>query len=282
MALNKLTDLFDRVYVINCPHRTDRLQSLEDNIKATGIADCSKMHVFAGVRGELSPPPKYWGASVGAWGCFQSHRRLVEDVLNEDNDSIDSILILEDDACFPETALKRVNEFMQNVPDDWDQLYLGGQHTSNPKETNNEGVLKVSSTSRLHAYALRKKAFKKFYTHINEAPDFIGAFDHHIDHQVEIAHKDGLWSAYCPESWIVGQAAGKSDIMPEESQATRMWDAYTLISPNDPVEVGKPSVSYEGDGERSPAVSYATYQGKDAVAAFNAIVANQGLVDPLK
>jgi hypothetical protein len=61
-----------------------------------------------------------------------------------------------------------------------------------------------------------------------------------------------------------------------------MWDAYTLISPNDPVEVGKPSVSYEGDGARSPAVSYATYQGEDAVAAFNAIVANQGLVDPLK
>ena len=280
--MDTLTDLFDRVYVINCPHRGDRLATLDENIKDTGVADCSKMHVFAGVRGELSPPPKYWGASVGAWGCFQSHRRLIEDILNEDDESIDSILILEDDAHFLDDSQKRINQFMENVPEDWDQLYLGGQHTSNPEETGNDAVLKVSSTSRLHAYALRRKAFKKFYAHINEAPDFIGAFDHHIDHQVEIAHKQGLWNAYCPKSWIVGQAAGKSDIMPEASQEVRMWDVYTLLSSNDPVEPGKPRVSYGGDGERSPAVSFATYQGEDAAAAFNAIVANQGLVDPLK
>jgi len=280
--MKTLTDWFDRVYIINCTHRPDRLEAIEANIKATGVADCSNVLVYQGIRGVLAPPPKYWGASEGAWGCFQSHRRLIEDILNEDNPSLDSILILEDDACFSEDALKRVNEFMQNVPDDWDQLYLGGQHTSNPKATTNEGVLKVSSTSRLHAYALRKKAFKKFYTHINEAPDFIDAFDHHIDHQVEIAHKDGLWSAYCPESWIVGQAAGKSDIMQEESQATRMWAMYDLLSPDDPVEPGKPRVSYEGDGKRSPAVGCASYTGEDAAAVFNAIVANQGLVDPLK
>ena len=280
--MDTLTDLFDRVYVINCPHRRDRITALDENIKDTGVADCSKMHVFAGVRGELSPPPKYWGASAGAWGCYQSHRRLIEDILNEDDKSIDSILILEDDAYFPEDALEKINVFMGNVPDDWDQLYLGGQHTSNPKATTNDAVLKVSTTSRLHAYALRKKVLKTFYTHINEAPDFIGAFDHHIDHQVEIAHKQGLWSAYCPKSWIVGQAAGKSDIMPEESQEVRMWDMYDLLSPDDPVELGKPRVSYGGAGERAPAVSYATYQGKDAAAAFNAIVANQGLVTPLK
>ena len=280
--MDKLTDLFDRVYVINCPHRRDRITALDENIKDTGVADCSKMHVFAGVRGELSPPPKYWGASAGAWGCYQSHRRLIEDILNEDDKSIDSILILEDDAYFPEDALEKINVFMGNVPADWDQLYLGGQHTSNPKATTNDAVLKVSTTSRLHAYALRKKVLKTFYTHINEAPDFIGAFDHHIDHQVEIAHKQGLWNAYCPKSWIVGQAAGKSDIMPEESQEVRMWDMYDLLSPDDPVELGKPRVSYGGAGERAPAVSYATYQGKDAAAAFNAIVANQGLVTPLK
>ena len=220
--MDMLTDLFDRVYVINCPHRTDRLQSLEDNIKATGIADCSKMHVFAGVRGELSPPPKYWGASVGAWGCFQSHRRLVEDVLNEDNDSIDSILILEDDACFPETALKRVNEFMQNVPDDWDQLYLGGQHRVKPIETETEGILRGISINRAHAYALNCKVYKKFYSHINYSPNYYGKKNHHFDHQLEIAHRKQDWNVYCPSVWLAGQCAGKSDICSDHLES-RIW-----------------------------------------------------------
>ena len=49
------------------------------------------------------------------------------------------------------------------------------------------------SVNRTHAYALNRKVFKLFYTHINNAEEYIGKKNHHID-QLEIAHRKLAWN----------------------------------------------------------------------------------------
>ena len=159
--IKPLTELFDRVYVINCSYRKDRLVALEANFKQMGVADFSQVRVFKGVDGNKVGSPPYWKWGRGAWGCYQSHCGVVADVLNSE-ERCRSILILEDDVCFNTSSLVETNYLMNHIPPDWDQVYLGGQHDSRPKFTVNPLILKATSVHRAHAYGLNEKVFKKF------------------------------------------------------------------------------------------------------------------------
>lgn len=234
MPLKTLTDWFDQVHVINCIHRPNRLEAFKEHIVNTGIADLSKINIYHGVSGYHVGCPPYWKYGPGAWGCLQSHRRLAEDVMGGHFNLLEflpkrvlSYLVLEDDVFFVDGALEMLNEFMEDVPDDWGQLYLGGQHRRTPLATASLNVIEGASINRLHAYAVHERNFLDFYAHISNAPDYIGKKNHHIDHQVENAHRRKLWKVYCPAKWIAGQRAGISDICRMELE-DRTWNPSPL------------------------------------------------------
>ena len=229
--MKPLTELFDRVYVINCSYRKDRLDTLEANFKRMGVADFSQVRVFKGVDGNRVGSPPYWKWGRGAWGCYQSHCGVIEDVLNSE-ERCRSVLILEDDVCFNTSSLVEVNYLMEHLPPDWDQVYLGGQHDEKPESTDNPLILRANSVHRLHAYGLNEKVFNKFYAHINNAPDFVSGEETHVDHHIQAAHEEKKWNVYCPLKWVAGQDFGESDIgfetTPEgvyrkEEQPRRYW-----------------------------------------------------------
>lgn len=211
-----LTDLFSRVYLINCASRPDRLERALAHLSASGMADASKVIVYPAVIGGWTGYPADWRAGCGAWGCLQSHRRILEDVIHVRNArgmmALDSTLILEDDVFFTDDALPRLNAFMAAVPSDWGQIYLGGQHRRTPVPVpERSGVMRASSVHRTHAYAVSRSAVTKVYCHVSYMPDYHGR-PVHIDHQLERAHRRGDWPVYCPARWIAGQDAGRSDI----------------------------------------------------------------------
>lgn len=224
-GFKKISDWFDRIYVINRPDRPDRLARFFKHIDQSELFDRDMVLVYPGVMGEKVTCPKDFAAGSGAWGCFRSHSNIIENVIMEREVlgvGLDSILIMEDDVEFIENPLALFNQFMEDVPSDWDQLYLGGQHRIAPIETEKEGILRGISVNRAHAYALNRKAYKKVYTHINYSPNYYGRKDHHFDHQLEIAHRRQDWNVYCPPVWVAGQCAGKSDINTDDLDA-RIW-----------------------------------------------------------
>lgn len=213
--LKNLTDWFSRVYVINCAHRPDRLAAVMKHLTDTGMADVEKVHVFNAIIGDYTGHPAGFGGGNGAWGCLQSHRRLMEDVMHirdERGDMLlESVLILEDDVFFTDDALVQLNAFMPNVPSDWGQLYLGGQHRRKPESTPFAGVQLGTSVNRTHAHAISRGHIHRIYHHISYMMDYQGNHKH-VDHQLELGHNRKDWPVYCPAKWIAGQEAGTSNI----------------------------------------------------------------------
>jgi hypothetical protein len=128
---------------------------------------------------------------------------------------------MEDDIIFKDNALQKLNEFMEVVPDDWGQIYLGGQHRKTKVETGLTNVVIGKSVNRTHAYAVNKSTFEQLYRHISYATDYRKT-NKHIDHQLELAHRREDWKVYCPEEWIVGQRAGSSNINGRVNK-TKFW-----------------------------------------------------------
>lgn len=208
-----LTEHFSRVVVINCPHRPDRLERVVAHLQK--FADMGKVEIVRGVVGDWVTCPADWNSGAGAWGCLRTHQRVIEDFIHVRDDreqmALDSLLVLEDDVVFADDALARLEEFMEVVPDDWGQIYLGGQHRSSFMPTTFACCVVGRSVNRTHAYAVHARAICHLYRHISYASDYRGTTKH-IDHQLELAHHRADWKVYCIEPWIAGQAAGSSNV----------------------------------------------------------------------
>jgi len=204
-----LHDRFDRVYVINLPRRAERLETFFRGIPK----DFPFRHPvrYTAVDGGLATPPDWWNGGGGAWGCYKAHLRILEDCLSHE---INSVLILEDDAVFVEGFTEKVHEFWKHLPEDWEMVYLGGQHIQEnlglPRKVN-DWVYQPFNVNRCHCYGLRgRRMLERAYKHLNNVSDWKVA--HHVDHYLGELHKTMTAGLYVPKEWLVAQAAGKSDI----------------------------------------------------------------------
>lgn len=207
--MHNLNDHFERIFVLNLAYKPDRRERLERHLKELNLA--REIIWVRACSGDMMPPPVWWKAGNGAWGCLLSHARVVQDAIM---DRLDNYLVLEDDAVFQPRAGMMLHDFMDQVPDDWDQIYLGGQHLREPTEVARKpAVLRAWNVNRTHAFALKAKAFTRFHQHIWHSPDYIakeGGW--HIDHQLGLAHERADWMVYAPQWWLVGQDSDWSNI----------------------------------------------------------------------
>jgi hypothetical protein len=208
-------DYFDKVFFISLGHREDRRNALRDAFERFGLVDPNDVEWVRAVDGRLCPSPEYFSAGGGAWGCYQTHLRIVQDAAM---DGLESYLVIEDDAIFSDHSADLLKSFMDQVPGDWDQLFLGGQHVEDPEIVPfRPMVLKATSVTRTHAFALRNTAFNIFQQHIAAAPDYISNGEWHVDHQIGLAHQRELWKTYVPAWWISGQDGGESNIANQDN-----------------------------------------------------------------
>ena len=94
--------------------------------------------------------PSSWAYTAGAYGCLQSHL----DVLREARKKRwPNILIFEDDCVFDDEFNQKFANYLEQVPNDWDTLLLGGGHHEKPEKIS-ENLVKARGTYFTHAYAL--------------------------------------------------------------------------------------------------------------------------------
>lgn len=222
----KLTDCFDRVFIVHLPHHELRKERLIRNLTETGIADPEKVQWVRAIYGDWCGVPGWFNAGGGAWGCLQSHLRIVQDAIM---DGLTSYCVLEDDVVFHERSPEMLDRLMKYVPKDWGQIYFGGQHLKEPVPLDgNPSVYQCRNVNRTHAFALHQRAFRDFQMHIMNAPDYIGRKSWHIDHQLGIAHENRFWNTYAPAWWLAGQQDGDSSISGRNNP--RFWWYSSLHS----------------------------------------------------
>jgi GR25 family glycosyltransferase involved in LPS biosynthesis len=150
-----------------------------------------------------------------------SHVRVAQNAVH---DKLSSYCVLEDDVVFHPRAPQMLGHFMREVPDDWGQVYLGGQFLHREPEQVSPWVLRPYNVNRTHAFAISHETIPRFLQHIMNAPDYFNlhtgeegtiAMDRncfHIDHQLGRAHERADWKTYVPTWWLAGQEEGSSNI----------------------------------------------------------------------
>lgn len=221
--MSRLHGFFDKVVAINLGRRWDRWSRLQRHIDALDWPFLTPER-FEAVDGRATTHPHWWRQGDGAWGCLMSHARILEDCLQAD---VKSVLILEDDVVFTGDLRQRSEEFLSAVPDDWDQIYLGGQHLIDPVPVNDQ-VYRGRNVNRTHAYAVSRKFMARMYRHILHAPDYILHGGHHVDHRLGALHEAGDHAIYSPRQWLAGQFQGSSDISGQTND-TFFWNTWATV-----------------------------------------------------
>ena len=122
--MGNLKDSFEEVYCVTLDRRPDRWDQFMERVQSAGWP-FQEIQKFQAVDGKLCKPPAYWTQGGGAWGCYRSHLRILEDCLNR---GVKSVLFLEDDALPCEDFPAKAEKFLRHLPEDWGMIYLGGQH----------------------------------------------------------------------------------------------------------------------------------------------------------
>lgn len=114
--MNSLDD-FERIFVVNLAHRTDRRAEITEQLALVGLSfDSPNVALFGAVR----PIDAGGFDSIGARGCFMSHLQILRQAR-----SLRNVLILEDDLDFVPGIRAAIGPALEALPADWGVFYGG-------------------------------------------------------------------------------------------------------------------------------------------------------------
>ena len=168
-----INNLFDKIYYINLKRRTDRKKHVEEQLNKYAT-NYTRFDAYDGEKLDLNnlnnniihkdnlkdalSDKKTFGITLtlGAIGCAMSHRSIWEKIANS---NYEKVLIVEDDIEINDN-IYNFNSIYNEVPKDWDILYIGsGQYKKNEKITNN--IAKLDHAFGLFGYILNSRSARK-------------------------------------------------------------------------------------------------------------------------
>jgi GR25 family glycosyltransferase involved in LPS biosynthesis len=201
-----MNKLIENIYVINMDKDTDRLNNIYKECNKNNI----KFERFTGIdAGELSIKDKNKYVTKfcqkfctnSMIGCGTSHIKIYEDVIKK---KYKNVLILEDDVYFIKNFHKKLNEALEELPKDYDILYIGAVGLSNKKtsfdfnlifklisnknnnnkqDTNYKNIFCPIFPLGTHGYIISNQGCKKILNIFNKV-------NYHIDFQINYNNKN--------------------------------------------------------------------------------------------
>jgi glycosyl transferase family 25 len=160
-----LNDFFDKIYCINLDRRPDRWEASQREFDRIGI----EVERFSAVDG-ANPDTSFvadTGLLPGEYGILDTHGSLLFTARDK---GYESILILEDDIEFSPTFDKDWEAWHQEIPADWEMLYLGGNLVGwNPSPVTKH-VHKGEGLFAIHAFALAGAALREIPLFLTQGP----------------------------------------------------------------------------------------------------------------
>ena len=176
--IKNIDTFFDKIYYINLKRRPDRKNHIEEQLnKYTNnytrfdaydgqILDLNNLDnniIHKNNIKDVLSDKKTMGITLtlGAIGCAMSHRSIWEKIANS---NYEKVLILEDDIEINDN-IYNFNSIYNEVPKDWDILYIGsGQYIKNEKITNN--IFKLDHAYCLYGYIINSRSARKLLDNI--------------------------------------------------------------------------------------------------------------------
>lgn len=180
MQNNKLihcNEIFPEVHCINLLERQDRR-----NETARELTKYNIQYSYFPASGPISTERRRKTGTTllpGETGAFESHCNLLRMAKEKE---LPNILILEDDVELAPDFDVKFDKMIRLVPNDWDMIYFGGNHESEP-DILGDGLLKCNETFALHMVAIKDTMYDTLLSQCSifnfaYAVDFIYATTH--------------------------------------------------------------------------------------------------------
>ena len=152
-------DFFDKIYCINLLTDHERKTIMKKQFE---IFDISER-----VNWVSSPRPYtgYYASNykyAGEFGVVRSQLKAITDSLS--SDLVNGIAIFEDDVLFDEESLSLLAEALDNLPEDWDILNLGGRPLEKVERVKGN-IYKVNKFTSAMSYCISAKAIQEYVGH---------------------------------------------------------------------------------------------------------------------
>ena len=121
----EINSFFDKIYVLNLDHRSDRMTAMKEKLAKNGINNYKR---FPAIDGKIKPHIDHWRNlkyffdTPGAYGVLMSAYFIIIDAIMN---KYHQILILEDDVIFHKDFTNLFNQKIKSIPPFWKLLFLG-------------------------------------------------------------------------------------------------------------------------------------------------------------
>lgn len=151
-----INEYFDRIFCINLDSRPDRWEDATKEFSKHSLC-VERIPGIEGAKMNLDFPPEIKEGAVGCalsqFFCIKYAKQL----------GLNSFLLLEDDIQFDEDLQVNFSKIVKEVPDDWDMLYLGGQHFHGMNlQQVSEHVFKCEYTLAAHSVGFKHTVYDRF------------------------------------------------------------------------------------------------------------------------
>lgn len=147
--MSTLNNYFDKIYCINLDRRSDRWEKCE------ALFDKVKIQVERFSAIDKNSIVNNSKITNGQLACLYSHYNVVQTAKNF---GYSKILILEDDVVFEENIDEIFKQSIDDIPEDWNMLYFGGNHLHGLNHVKNN-VYKTIYSLATHAYGIKNSFY---------------------------------------------------------------------------------------------------------------------------
>ena len=203
--------MLDHCFCLNLDRRLDRWEAFCERLPHDWPFPTPAR--ISAVDGRQCRIPESWKATPGAYGCMLSHRLILERAA----ENSERVLILEDDAVFRTGFSELAKRLLCEVPTGWHQLYFGGEHDKLlPSSAVRPGLVRCHGTRKTHAYVVSPEGAAQLAIALQSADTHVDCVFHKLHQRI---------ASYAASPWLVGQAAGVSDIFGLQSRVgENFWD----------------------------------------------------------
>lgn len=260
---------FSKVYCINLDRRPDRWQEVCKEFLKWGIGD--SIQRYAGIDG--STLPAHHTVSPGALGLIMT---LYNIVIEAKSMGYKNILVLEDDVYFRETLLQ-LDDYMAEVPDGWNLLYLGGHHIQRPEKISSR-VGRGVQIFTTHSFAISSNLYDRILSDLSD----INRIGLQLD--LYFSELQKKVSTFCFIPSMTGQSSSFSDIEGRYTDYTDNMDENLNFDDSFPKRFLSVAIPcYEMHGKGADFLRHSIIMlGEQTFKDFNVVVSDHSQNDAAK
>lgn len=213
----------DNIYCINLKRRVDRWKSIDSQLKQLKLS----VTRFGAVDGATIPDKVLNDVRVsrGELGCSLSHLGVLRHAKQK---GYKQILILEDDAEIRKGFIKHVTRAIENLPEQWVMLYVGGGYVNNTIDNcaihYNDSLYRCRNILTTTGYVVNINNYQLLINTIDKHMESIPVDEIYIKY---IQHKHPVFMC---KPRVVYQSSSYSDVVLGHRDYDNMKDADTLMT----------------------------------------------------